>query len=111
PNKRAEAKQTVQPKPILPPKKIQRVTYQDIRIATLKEISPSRLKKLKYYRDEYGFLPGKIFKIVQEQPPAGLNPYKISSWLNGGTKTADPELLNWVLKRCAEYKMFQNYNN
>lgn len=70
-----------------------------------RSLTEFELKTLRFYRDEYGFLPGKIFKTVKVSPPPGLNPYKISSWLNGGTKTADPKLVNWVLKYCEEWEM------
>lgn len=77
---------------------------KDIRIGNHRSLTGIELEKLRYYRDKYGILPGKIFKIVEVPPPADLSPYKISSWLNGGTKTADPELVHWVLKRCEEYE-------
>ena len=81
--------------------------YKDLRQTSLKPISIKQLERLRYYRDRYRFLPSKILKVVREPPPAGLNQYMISSWLNGGTKTAAPELIKWVLKRCEEYENFQ----
>jgi|GEM_PF-5621861 len=81
--------------------------YEDLRYATLKPISVKQFNRLKYYREQYGLLPTKLFKIVQEPPPQGLNSYIVQNWLSKNTKRADPEHINWVLKRCEEWETVQ----
>lgn len=82
------------------------VTYRDIRIASLEPISVKQMERLQYYRDRYSLLPTKIFKVVQEAPPAGLNESIISSWLHGSAKKADAEYMQWVLEQCRAFEKF-----
>ena len=57
-------------------------------------------KELKRYRDEYGILPGKIFKNA-EDIPEGLKPHNVSHWISRKPKSVNKDHLDWVLKACA----------
>lgn len=80
------------------------IEFTDIRYDSLELIPDTALKKLDYYRQNFKLLPSLLFKVIGEPPPAGLNSFVIKSWLYGGTKRANPEYLNWVLKHCEEYE-------
>ncbi len=64
-------------------------------------IATTDLKKMQQYREVLGILPSKIFEGVKDTPE-DLNTHRVSSWLNGNTKTANPAHIEWVLKRCRE---------
>jgi hypothetical protein len=59
------------------------------------------LERMQQYRDILGILPGKVFDGVKDVP-VGLNRYLVSGWLNENSKTAQPDHVDWILKRCHE---------
>lgn len=64
-------------------------------------IDKERMRRLKHYRKKANLLPGFVIK-ESENVPKGLSASIVSGWLQGTSKTANPEHVEWVLKRCRE---------
>lgn len=79
--------------------------YEDLRRASLENISEKDWKKLDQYR-ELGFLPTRVIKLSQDVPD-GLDVVLIKYWLRKFPVKVDPILLKWVLKRCREFQKFK----
>ena len=69
-------------------------------------LSKNHLETLVGYRKE-GMLPSQILE-EQRDVPKGLKGHIISSWLDGKTKSAEKEHLNYVFQRCEAYKKLPN---
>jgi len=70
-------------------------------------ITQTQYQKLSYYQNEYVLLPKRIFEIVQEAPPPGLNADIIFLWLNKPKQPADIEQVKWVLEQCKRLEKFR----
>lgn len=64
-------------------------------------IKKEDLDLLQLYRDKLNLLPGHIFKISSDIP-IDLDNHKVSRILNGYSKTANPDHIKWLKKRCRE---------
>lgn len=71
---------------------------QRVAWTALREIEKSDLAELRHHRERTG-IGGAILLKTATDKPAGLTPSMISSWITGVAKTANPELVAYVLAR------------
>jgi hypothetical protein len=86
--------------PDKPPAQKKPPERRDMRMKELKPISSEELAKLRYFMDDCRIKPMAI--LNNSDAPDGLKPSTISAWKAGKIKSAKPEYLEWVFKRCED---------